>query len=498
MTMVWGIAPILGFFLSPIMGSISDRCLSALGRRRPFILTLAIGIVVGLILVPHGKYIGMYLGGGAVEQSVNSTELLDYDGGGSEESSSASSIFIYSKWAVIMTIIGTIILDLGADTVQTPSRAYLLDVCVQDDHAKALSTFTIMAGIGGFLGYSTGAINWKDTALGQFLGGNIITVFTIVLAVFLICLLTTITSFREIPLSLMEKDELLKPVTQISCRKENERVKGAIFTLKESIPLQIISSKDCDDLEKAEIDGGCDGVINPVEADDTISLMQYLKSIVIMPKSIAILCVTNLLCWMSHLCYCLYFTDFVGEAVFHGDPKAAPGSELYNLYEDGVRFGCWGMAIYALSCAMYSMTIEKLISIFGTKLVYVGGLLVFAAGMTVLAAFPTKLGVLLLSITAGIIYATLFTMPFLLIAQYHAKGSFKVKKGENIPLKQARGLGTDIAIISNMIFVAQLIVALGIGSFISLLGSTSAVIYAASFFSFLAAIVATKVVYMNG
>lgn len=487
--MVWGIAPILGFFLSPIMGSISDRCTSALGRRRPFILVLAVGIVAGLILVPHGKHIGMYLGG-AVDIPVNSTELNEFDSV-SEEAS--SSIFNYSKWAVIITVIGTIILDLGADTVQTPSRAYLLDVCVQDDHAKALSTFTIMAGIGGFLGYSTGAINWKDTALGQFLGGNIITVFTIVLVVFLVCLLTTITSFREIPLSLMEKDELLKPVTQISCRKENERIKGAIFTLKESIPLQIISSKDCDDLEKAEIDLG----VNP-DVDETISLMQYLKSIVIMPKSIAILCVTNLLCWMSHLCYCLYFTDFVGEAVFHGDPKAPAGSELYNLYEDGVRFGCWGMAIYALSCAMYSMTIERLISIFGTRLVYVGGLLVFAAGMTILAAFPSKWGVLLLSITAGIIYATLFTMPFLLIAQYHAKGSFKVKKGENIPLKQARGLGTDIAIISNMIFVAQLIVALGIGSFISLLGSTSAVIYAASFFSFLAAIVATKVVYMNG
>lgn len=488
--MVWGLAPILGFFLSPIMGSISDRCTSALGRRRPFILTLAVGIVAGLILVPHGKHIGMYLGGDTADQPINSTESFQNDSVSEDDS---SSIFIYSKWAVIMTIIGTIILDLGADTVQTPSRAYLLDVCVQDDHAKALSTFTVMAGIGGFLGYSTGAINWKDTALGQFLGGNIITVFTIVLVVFLLCLLTTITSFREIPLSLMEKDELLKPVTQISCRKENERIKGAIFTVKESIPLQIISSKDGDDLEKSEIDSN----VNP-DADETISLMQYLKSIVIMPKSIAILCATNLLCWMSHLCYCLYFTDFVGEAVFHGDPKAPPGSELYNLYEDGVRFGCWGMAIYALSCAMYSMTIEKLISIFGTKLVYIGGLLVFAAGMTILAAFPSKLGVLLLSITAGIIYATLFTMPFLLIAQYHAKGSFKVKKGENIPLKQARGLGTDIAIISNMIFVAQLIVALGIGSFISLLGSTSAVIYAASFFSFLAAIVATKVVYING
>lgn len=491
MTMAWGIAPILGFFLSPLMGSFSDRCTASLGRRRPYILILAIGIVFGLILVPHGKNIGIYLGD-ALEISsaaINSTKLLEFDHIVEEEKSTVS----YRKWAVIITIIGTIILDFNADTVQTPSRAYLLDVCVQEDHARALSTFTIMAGIGGCLGYTVGAINWKDTALGQLLGGNTITVFTIVLVVFLVCLLATITSFREIPLSLMEKDELLKPVTQISCRKENERTKGVIFTLKESIPLQIISVKDGDEMEKATTDS-----VESTDSDETISLMQYLKSIVIMPKSIAILCFTNLLCWMSHICYCLYFTDFVGEAVFGGDPTAQVGSHLHSLYEDGVRFGCWGMAIYALSCAIYSMTIEKLINVFGTKLVYVGGLLVFALGMTILAAYPSKLGVLLLSITAGIVYATLFTIPFLLIAQYHAKGSFKIRKGENIPLKQARGLGTDIAIISNMIFVAQLIVALGIGSFISLLGSTSAVIYAASFFSLLAAISATKVVYMNG
>lgn len=51
------------------------------------------------------------------------------------------------------------------------------------------------------------------------------------------------------------------------------------------------------------------------------SLALYLKSVIYMPKSIRILCLTNLFSWMAHVCYSLYFTDFVGEAIFEGNPK---------------------------------------------------------------------------------------------------------------------------------------------------------------------------------
>lgn len=101
-----------------------------------------------------------------------------------------------------------------------------------------------------------------------------------------------------------------------------------------------------------------------LEASSAASLNNYLLSIVYMPHSMRMVCLTNLFCWMAHVCYSLYFTDFVGEAVFGGDPKAAPGSELQLLYEEGVRFGCWGMAMYSLSCACYSLIIERLIRIF--------------------------------------------------------------------------------------------------------------------------------------
>lgn len=50
-----------------------------------------------------------------------------------------------------------------------------------------------------------------------------------------------------------------------------------------------------------------------------------------MPKSLRILCFTNLLSWMGHILYCLYFTDFVGESVFHGDPAAPIDSPEYDV-----------------------------------------------------------------------------------------------------------------------------------------------------------------------
>lgn len=42
----------------------------------------------------------------------------------------------------------------------------MLIYVITEDHAKGLSTFTVMAGLGGFMGYALGGINWDDTSLG--------------------------------------------------------------------------------------------------------------------------------------------------------------------------------------------------------------------------------------------------------------------------------------------------------------------------------------------
>ena len=58
-----------------------------------------------------------------------------------------------------------------------------------------------------------------------------------------------------------------------------------------------------------------------------------------------------------------------------------------------------------------------------------------------------------------------------------------------------RGLGTDIAVVQGMVFVAQLALSSCMGSIVQALDSTVTVIVAAAILSFLGAISASQVTY---
>lgn len=53
-SMVWLLSPILGFLLQPVVGSASDHCRARWGRRRPYILTLGIMMLLGMTLYLNG------------------------------------------------------------------------------------------------------------------------------------------------------------------------------------------------------------------------------------------------------------------------------------------------------------------------------------------------------------------------------------------------------------------------------------------------------------
>lgn len=53
-SLVWLISPVLGFVLQPVIGSASDYCRSPWGRRRPYILTLGVMMLIGITLFLNG------------------------------------------------------------------------------------------------------------------------------------------------------------------------------------------------------------------------------------------------------------------------------------------------------------------------------------------------------------------------------------------------------------------------------------------------------------
>ncbi|XP_045469449.1 proton-associated sugar transporter A isoform X2 [Harmonia axyridis] len=507
MTLVWALSPLIGFFLTPVFGSLSDRCPLKFGRRRPFIILLSIGVLLGLILVPNGEKLGLAMGdtpsfrnlsGNLQSAHRTSATKHDYSFNSTTKNDPSQYSIGNHPWGIFFTVLGTILLDFDADACQSPARAYLLDVTIPDDHARGLSTFTVMAGLGGTMGYAMGGINWDATVIGMLLGGHVKAVFTLITIIFIICVTCTVTSFKEMPLETLQMpiDEENREITQRKEEQTNILTKPEVSygTLVDETENKEQEMANVEEVERSKLQRAAS--LPPPPADAT--LLMYLKSIVFMPTSLLKLCLTNLFCWMAHVCYSLYFTDFVGEAVFNGIPTAPEDSIERIRYEEGVRFGCWGMAMYSLSCACYSTIIEKMIHKFGAKRVYITGLLIYSVGMFLMAVTKNKIGVILFSWTAGVMYSTLFTMPFLLVAHYHAKGVFETNpEGEEKVIGQVRGLGTDLAIVSSMVFLAQFILSITMGTIVRISKTTTAVVSVASFLAFCGAISARSVLYLD-
>ena len=55
------------------------------------------------------------------------------------------------------------------------------------------------------------------------------------------------------------------------------------------------------------------------ETDDDVSVRTYLWSIVRMPGYMWMLCLTHLLCFMALETCALFYTDYVGQAVYGGN-----------------------------------------------------------------------------------------------------------------------------------------------------------------------------------
>ena len=78
-----------------------------------------------------------------------------------------------------------------------------------------------MAGLGGSVGYLIGGIDWESTSFGSAFGGHVRVVFTLVLFLYIISLVLTVTSFKEIPLNefSISQEQLQKKVKMVKKAK---------------------------------------------------------------------------------------------------------------------------------------------------------------------------------------------------------------------------------------------------------------------------------------
>lgn len=200
-------------------------------------------------------------------------------------------------------MLGVVLLDLDCDACQSPSRAYLLDVTNPEQQSLGLTMFTSMAGLGGSLGYFLGGIPWERTILARLLGDHVHVLFTLVWLIYVVCMLLTVTAAKE---------------------PSSAAIMAPSFSRSASRQFLVPSySSDCfiNEIDDKESTSSQQRERYPSisTAHMKISYVDYLLSIVRMPNSLKWLCLTNFFCWMALVSYSLFFTDFVGQAVFGKD-----------------------------------------------------------------------------------------------------------------------------------------------------------------------------------
>merc|ERR1712013_489414 len=182
-------------------------------------------------------------------------------------------------------------------------------------------------------------------------------VFTLVLFIFLGCVGVTLTSFREIPLEVLtmpdSKRKSLGGEQQYDKVPSDDAGYGALeqaAVLKVEGDLEARSSSanpfrgpprkgqgEAETKQQLTVTETSFSQASPVPVENweegdgaatVASFKTYLWSIIYMPSSLRWLCLTNLFCWSSLVCYSLYFTRSASTSWSRGSGRSRSTSEV--------------------------------------------------------------------------------------------------------------------------------------------------------------------------
>ncbi|XP_053853939.1 solute carrier family 45 member 3 [Vidua macroura] len=364
MTMVLGIGPVLGLVFVPLIGSASDHWHSSYGRRRPFIWVLCLGVLLSLFVIPHASSLASLC-------ALNPRPL-----------------------EIAFLIVGIGLLDFCGQVCFTPLEALLSDLFQEPDNCRqAFSVYAFMISLGGCIGYLLPAIDWAFLA--PYLGGQESCLFSLLALIFLGCVLATLFVTEEAA----RGDILAGPA------------------LKDTSPK---ASLPCCCWQLAR--GPCllQGRRLLQAGRKLCALLPRLHGLYCrIPGVIRRLFVAELCSWMALMTFMLFYTDFVGEGLYHGVPRAKPGTEARRHYDEGVRMGSLGLFLQCITSIFFSTIMDWLVKHFGTRAVYLASVVFFPGAAFVMCLSHSVTVVTISAALTGFTFSALQILPYTLASLYH-------------------------------------------------------------------------------
>uniref|UniRef100_A0A8C6MBV8 Solute carrier family 45 member 4 n=1 Tax=Nothobranchius furzeri TaxID=105023 RepID=A0A8C6MBV8_NOTFU len=581
-SLTWFLSPILGLLFTPLIGSASDGCTLRWGRRRPFILALCTGVLLGVALFLNGSLIGLSIGDSPSSQPIG----------------------------IVLSVVGVVVLDFCADASEGPIRAYLLDVADAEEQDMALNIHGLSAGLGGAVGYMLGGLDWTGTALGRafksqeqvlFLFAGVVFIFSVTLHMLSIPERTFASSKKlrdtqggesssplssglvgntnldviaeeeaedkdphseEMEMGFLAVDKVRSQSDSVLAMPDASIELDADLHRQRFLPAEhFLSETHGDDVFRPSDPGAerptilmftfslqpsftfsyygrvgsqryrprrtrppgprarslndlrdirghrdfrlsvsslsSDGSSSEGVPDQGTTVRLLWLSMFKMPKQLWRLCVCHLLTWFSIISEAVFYTDFMGQVIFSGDPTAAANSTELQNYHRGVQMGCWGLVVYAATAAACSAILQKSLDNFdlSVKVIYIVGTLGFSIGTAIMAIFPNLYVAMVMISSMGIISMSISYCPYALLGQYH-----EIKEYINhSPANTQRGFGIDCAILTCQVYISQILVASALGSVVEAVGSVRVIPVVASGGSFLGFLTACfLVIYPEG
>ena len=436
-SIVWAFSPVLGIFFQGYLGSASDSCRCSWGRRRPFVLGLAICVCVSLIIFPYGS-------------TVASSLPL------SKDSEKKLFIFIYA-------LFGFGIMDFCLDQFDPPMRMYLLDSVSVEQSGRANFIFTAMSSLGVCCGAIIGAINWSQLSGNENETENfdyqVRFVFGTVAVLFVLCVIVSLNSFseklkpgdisstsapyitynlpnnflseRNPPLDVNRSDisdgaTNSKMTRQMECKVNFEtEIKEVIdnsccssMTLQLERKVSTNSYKESDTLDRLQSDktsheNGC-GLFENI----SISFRGTFEFVCYISPHTLVLWVMSLLDWIASLSLTIFISDYVGIVVYGGSPDTSLSEEASNLYDNGVRMTSRCRAVVCLFDLLYVIALEYYSKRLNHRWLLVCGHFLHVGTLALLLAMPCIGTVLLVLLSTSVLCSHLLSIPYTLIHNY--------------------------------------------------------------------------------
>ncbi|CAF1031599.1 unnamed protein product [Rotaria sordida] len=333
------------------------------------------------------------------------------------QSEAIGEIMQAPKIGISLLAMTCVLFDFAAQACLNPCESLIYDTCKgTSQESSCFFVYSFMTSFGGCLGYLITATDWTETFLGNYMQGQEKLTFIIILLLFSITLCCTLISANE---------------------------KNSSFN-------------DYSDEQILLIDTHIWIYLSPIKILKNIfsTISNSVRTIITMPFVLRRLTLAECCSWSAIMTFNIFFTDFVGQTIYMGDPNADELSEERLKYDQGIRIGSYGLLFHCIVGAIYAPLLKPLIKKFGIHLTFSFGMLVFALSMLVMYISRNIIIVNIMASLSGLGMASLTSIPYTLVMTYHANREIYFADNQRI---QTYGIGTILGILDSTYFASQIL-----------------------------------------